>query len=94
MIWRLRKGEGGREGGRGLTGKSSMSPSSPVACRSRREGRHGSAQVERGSGGGEGEESVTSAAGVRLEERDNGDRCVGLATSFYWATGLGARHPD
>ena len=75
MIWRLRKRQGWREEGRkGARRKPSMSSSSPVACRSWREGRHGNAQVERGSGGGEGEESITSAAGVRLKERDDGDR--------------------
>jgi len=68
--------EGGRKGGRkGARRKPSMSSSSPVACRSQREGRHDTTQVERGSGGGgESEESVTSAAGVRFEERDNRDR--------------------
>lgn len=74
MIWRLQKGQGWRDEERkGARRKLSMSPSSLVACRSRIEGRHGSAQVERGSGG-EGEESATSAAGVRLKKRDDRDR--------------------
>jgi len=55
--------EGGRKGGRGLAGSHPCRP--PLRW-----------LVEGGSGGGggEGEENVMSAAGVRLEERNDGDR--------------------
>ena len=77
--------EGGRKG---ACRKSSMSPSPPMAWSSWREGRHDSAGVERRSGrvgGGEGEQNVTSAEGVRLEERDKTeiDELVQVR-SFNW----------